>query len=158
MGLINITNTIDGQELDQEMLNSRFAIIVDAINGNLDSDNIADNAIITSKLADNAVTAAKLEEQQAWQAVTYSNSWVDYDATTYYGVQYYKDSLGVVHLRGMTKSGTTTANTTMFTLPAGYRIGRKAIVSTASNNAFARVDINPDGTVVTGSGVSATWV
>lgn len=158
MGLINIPQVTNGDSLTQEFFNSRFALIADTLNGNVDSANLANNAVITSKLANNAVTAVKIETQQAWQAVVYANGWADYDATEWFGGQYYKDSLGIVHLRGLLRTGTVTSGTTMFTLPAGYRPGRKILQPTMSNNNLARIELHTDGTAKTNAGVAAGWV
>lgn len=78
------------------------------------------DSVTTAAIADGAVTAAKIETQQGWQAPTLLNSWVNY-GSTYATAGYMKDSLGFVHLKGAIKSGTTTAGTVIFTLPAGYR-------------------------------------
>ncbi len=53
-----------------------------------------------------------------WIAPSLSNSWVNYGGS-YSTAGYYKDPLGIVHIRGMVKDGT--ADTAVFTLPAGYR-------------------------------------
>lgn len=60
--------------------------------------------------------------QETWIAPTLLNSWVNYGISSVLQVAgYMKDSMGFVHLRGAIKNGTTTAGTTLFTLPAGYR-------------------------------------
>lgn len=110
--------------------------------------------ITTAMIDDNAITAAKIETQEAWQAVTYQNSWVTYDVT-YPPAGYYKDSLGVVHLRGMVKSGTI--NTSIFTLPVGYRPAFRLLFVNISASALGRLDINTSGTVVQVTGTN-TWV
>lgn len=61
MGLINIPPVENGDANDENLYNSRFAPIVDEINGNLDSDNLATNAITTPKITNGAVTNAKLD-------------------------------------------------------------------------------------------------
>lgn len=95
--------------------------------------------------------------QQAWQTPTLQNSWVQYD-TIFGTAQYYKDSTGVVHLRGLLKNGTVTAGTSLFTLPAGYRPVMQMLYEVTSNDARARLDVKTDGTVTTGPGVSNLWV
>lgn len=158
MTLVNITDIQTNDDAIPELWNSRFGAIVNVINGHIDQTNLADSGVTTDKIANAAVTAVKMETQQIWQAVVYSNSWVDFDAATYFGVQYYKDSLGIVHMRGAAKNGTTTAGTTMITLPAGYRPGRALAVVVNSNNTFARIEINPDGTIKTGTGINTASV
>ena len=119
------------------------------------SAKLADTAVTTVKLANNAVTAAKIETQQLWVTPAMQNSWTNYD-TTYNPPGYFKDSLGIVHLRGLIKNGT---NTLIFTLPVGYRPYLRILINTitASNN-FCRLDITPDGQVIAGAGYSNAWM
>lgn len=56
--------------------------------------------------------------QEAWITPTLMNEWVNYDESTYSKCQYYKDSLGIVHLKGMIKGGNAAF---IFSLPSGYR-------------------------------------
>lgn len=156
--LVTIDQVNNDDALTPAFFNSRFGELADAINGNIDTENLVDGAVTAEKLAANAVTSGKIEAQQAWQTPPYSNSWVDYDSTTYYGARYYKDSLGVVHLRGLIKSGTATAGTTMLTFPAGYRPGVQMIFETVSNDARAALTLHTDGTLKTRTGVNNTWV
>jgi len=59
-------------------------------------------------------------EQEAWIAPALQNGWVDQGGgTTPAG--YYKDTLGIVHLRGHIITGTFVDGTLLFTLPVGYR-------------------------------------
>lgn len=98
-------------------------------------------------IADNETTI----QQPAWSNATYQNSWVDFSAS-YHSVGYYKDSHGVVHLRGVAKNGTN--GTAIFTLPSGYRPSKGMIFPAASNSAFGYVDISTGGAVVaTGSNI-----
>lgn len=167
--IITLTLPADGTNADVTDYNGPIQQIVNVLNGGIDSTNLADGAVITtkildgavttSKLAANAVTAAKMETQQTWQTPTYQNSWIDYDAgTTYGGLQYYKDSLGIVHLRGLIKSGTVTAGTAITTLPVGYRPGRQLIFEVTSNDVRGRIDVTPTGIIQTGAGISNLWV
>lgn len=77
----------------------------------------------------------------------YQNSWVSYDSGTYYGAYFMKDAQGFVHLRGLVKSGTL--NTTIFTLPEGFRPAYRHIFPAQCNNQIERVDVEPDGEVKT---------
>ncbi|MCZ8067198.1 MAG: hypothetical protein O9287_14965 [Microcystis sp. LE17-20D] len=93
--------------------------------------------------------------EEAWIVPAFMNSWTNYD-TTYNPAGYFKDSLGIVHLRGLVKNGTN--NTTIFTLPVGYRPSNRELQAVQTNlNTIGRVDILADGqvTVVSGSNV---WV
>lgn len=80
---------------------------------------IADNAVTTAKIGANQVTAAKIEAQQAWQNITPSGAGVTWSTID---TQYYKDSLGLVHMRGRaTASGFPTTSSTILTFPVGFR-------------------------------------
>lgn len=76
---------------------------------------------------------------------SYTNSWVDYNATTHNVAQYFKSLDGFVRIRGVVKSGSM--NQSVFTLPTGYRPSKKMIFSVASNGAFGIVEIGTDGLV-----------
>lgn len=53
-----------------------------------------------------------------WRNPTFQNGWTNYGAG-YANVQYGQDPYGVVHIRGIAKSGTL--GSTIFTLPVGWR-------------------------------------
>jgi hypothetical protein len=92
-------------------------------------------------------------EQEAWQTPTFQNGWVNYD-NVYNSAGYFKDSLGIVHLRGLVRNGTS--NTTIFILPAGYRPSNRELLTVqtyttatgTANNTTGRVDILTDGQVL----------
>ena len=67
-----------------------------------------------------------LSNTYGWTNASMQNSWVVYD-TARYTPGYFKDEHGIVHLRGLIKSGTVGAS--CFTLPAGYRPAHTVIVS-----------------------------
>lgn len=90
----------------------------------------------------------------AWQVPTFQNGWVNYD-TTYNSAGYYKDANNRVYAKGLVKTGT--ANTVIFTFPAGYRPLKRGIFVTVSNNAIARIDVLPNGEVKMESGSNA-WI
>jgi len=103
-----------------------------------------DGSVTTATLADEAVTAAKVKAQQEWQAVEFENNWVNYGGG-FGACAYFKDSLGIVHLRGLAKDGTV--NTVIFTLPAGYRPAEALVFASISNNAVARITVFNNGEV-----------
>jgi len=95
--------------------------------------------------------------EEAWIVPAFMNGWINFN-TTHNPAGYFKDSLGIVHLRGLVKNGTN--NTTIFTLPVGYRPSNRELQAVQTNldtNTIGRVDILADGqvTVVSGSNV---WV
>ncbi|MBE9002401.1 hypothetical protein IQ274_30430 [Nostoc sp. LEGE 12447] len=86
-----------------------------------------------------------ITQQEPWQTPTFQNNWVNYD-NTYNPAGYFKDSLGIVHLRGLVRSGTN--NTTIFTLPVGYRPSNRELQAIQTfNNTIGRLDILTDGQV-----------
>lgn len=86
---------------------------------------------------------------------TLLNSWAVFNVATN-TPGYYKDAHGIVHLRGMVKSGTVGA--AIFTLPVGYRPVKQELFACVSNDLFGRVDVNSSGdvTLMDGSNVFAS--
>ena len=60
MGLITYEQIEDGFSATANLWNSRFSKVYDLVNGNLDSQNLANNAVTEPKIASEAVTAPKL--------------------------------------------------------------------------------------------------
>jgi hypothetical protein len=91
--------------------------------------------------------------QEAWQTPTLLNGWVNY-GSVYAPAGFYKDPLGIVHLRGGVKSGTIGLN--VFTLPVGYRPAFDLVFVTSSNalQGQAVVKANGDIALMIGSSVS----
>lgn len=77
-------------------------------------------------------------------APTLVNSWVNYGGTAA-PAGYWKDAFGVVHLRGCVKDGT--ADTTVFTLPVGYRPAVDHKGATTENNTARALAITASGVV-----------
>ncbi|MFQ4136449.1 hypothetical protein PGN35_009020 [Nodosilinea sp. PGN35] len=89
-------------------------------------------------------------EQESWQTPTLQNGWVRYD-NTFNPPGYFKDSVGIVHLRGLVRSGTIGA--VIFTLPSGYRPQFQELFSASTSpNSYARVDVTAAGAVVATTG------
>ncbi len=79
----------------------------------------------------------------AWTNVTFKDGWSNYGSGFQNG-QYFKDSLGIVHVRGLIRAGTTAYP---FVMPSGYRPTAGQIFPAYGANTFVRVDIHSDGTV-----------
>lgn len=94
--------------------------------------------------------------QAYWQTGTLANGWITYSAA-YNPFGYWKDASGVVHLRGMLKSGTP-GNTAIFTLPAGYRPAYRELFDceTAGNTVDCRLDVLANGQIQIVGG-DTTW-
>ncbi len=101
----------------------------------------------------NAQAAFKLRD---WVAPSLLNGWVNYGGV-YQDAGYYKDPLGMVHLRGLVKDGTATAGTTLFTLPVGFRPLAQTVLITLTNSVLGALNIETDGDVNVGGGTSSAW-
>jgi hypothetical protein len=91
-----------------------------------------------------------------WSTPTLQNSWVNYGGN-YPNLQYTKDSDGVVTIRGLVKSGVTTAGTIIANLPDGYRPPGREQFANASNELFGRVDVTTAGNIVFRVGSNAWY-
>lgn len=95
-------------------------------------------------------------QQQGWQTVTLRNGWQNY-GSIYNQAGFFKDSMGIVHLKGLVKNGTAK---TVFTLPQGFRPTKQEIHAVCaygpSSYVIGRIDILTNGNVdsigVIGSG------
>lgn len=88
-------------------------------------------------------------QQEGWTSVTFLNSWTNYGGS-YAPAGFFKDSTGVVHLRGLVMNGSPAA--CVFNLPAGYRPGYRAIFTTMRYNSTqgeyaGRLDVDVSGCV-----------
>lgn len=95
--------------------------------------------------------------QESIIAPTLQNSWTNYGAA-YQGAGYWKDKCGVVHLCGLIKGGTTTAETVIFTLPVGYRPAVSEKFFAVSMNAICIIDVYGTGNVAIKTGADASWL
>jgi hypothetical protein len=101
------------------------------------------------------VAAANNNDPEQLYAPTLAGAWVNFNAATYKSAGYWRDANGVVHLQGVVKDGTI--DTTIFTLPNGFRPATIVVIATVSNALFGYIQINTDGTVVPKVGNNA-WV
>lgn len=98
---------------------------------------------------------------EAWQSPTLLNGWVNYNTSSFNPAGYFKDSFGVVHLRGLIKDGSVTAGTVLFNLPAGYRPYRREVLPSLSYNSgsstylLTRIDVSTGGDVIFMAGSSS---
>ncbi|MFZ1301178.1 MAG: hypothetical protein WAQ27_01185 [Candidatus Microsaccharimonas sp.] len=95
-----------------------------------------------------------------WTTMTLQSSWVSYDGgTTHELPQYSKTGTeNMVTLKGLIKSGTSTDDTVVATLPVGYRPEGRLMFATTNSGAFTRVDIKANGEItLKGSGIGNTW-
>lgn len=106
------------------------------------------------------ISQAALMAPEAWHEVGttgepgFQNSWTNY-GSGYSTVAFYKDPLGVVRLKGLTKFGSSNL---IFTLPSGYRPSGHSIYPTSSNALFSNVYVNSTGDVRVEPPYSNSWV
>lgn len=118
------------------------------------SANVAFGSARMSLDANGNMFLAGLIDEEDWIAPTLTNSWANF-GSGFQNAGYYKDKQGVVHLRGLVKSGTIPG--VIFNLPVGYRPTAQLIFGTVSNNAIGRVDVTAGGAVTAQVG-SNVWI
>ncbi|MCP3744262.1 hypothetical protein [Paenibacillus sp. A3M_27_13] len=93
------------------------------------------------------------KDNPAWIIPTLVNGWVSVVGGAPYTASYYKDSLGIVHMRGWVTGGVTAQATTIFTLPVGYRPKQRGMFvvydtgGAGTTLKFATISVNLDGRV-----------
>ena len=95
--------------------------------------------------------------QETWVSPTLLNSWVNYgggEATA----QYFKDSNGIVHIKGTVKDGTFVAGTNIFVLPDGYRPLTNHMFAQNNAGVFGATSVASNGAVFVGAAASATYL
>ena len=103
---------------------------------------------IDTQLADKANKA-----QEDWITPTLAAPWVELSTVQKPG--YYKDSIGIVRLKGLVKSGTV--NTTIFWLPVGYIPSKDVYFVIIANDKIGEIVVNTVGAVSFRIGETA-WV
>lgn len=91
----------------------------------------------------------------AWTSCSPQNGWA-YFGSGYAPPAFTKTSDNVIMLKGMVSGGTSTAWTTLCTLPVGYRPTANIIFANTSGGAVGRIDVLPDGEVQFAAG-SNSW-
>lgn len=111
--------------------------------------NLYRSAANTLKTDDTFIAANIIAGDSGWTTPTLAGSWANFGGT-HQTARYRKHPTGVVEIQGCVKSGSGT----IFTLNSGYRPGSILIFACIGDNVEARVDVNPDGTVVLAVGSS----
>lgn len=96
-------------------------------------------------------------DQPAWTAVTFENSFSDYNTASHQPCAYLKDSMGFVHLRGLFKRASAALASNVFTLPSGFRPAKGSNFPAVANGKFARVEVDASGQVRVLSADDASW-
>lgn len=97
---------------------------------------------------------------ETWTTLSLNNSWTAY-GSPYQTPIYRKQVDGVVQLFGLIAPGTTTAGTTVATLPVGYRPASDHIFKTSggASTAFADLYVKSNGTItIQNTGGTITWL
>ena len=98
------------------------------------------------------VVGGAVLEQEPWQVADLQNAWQNYGAG-YNPAGYFRDSLGIVHVRGLVRRGSSPI---ILTLPIGYRPQyRQLFAVETAPNAIGRLDVLPDGVVRMEAGTNA---
>ena len=95
----------------------------------------------------------QISKPNTWYNFTFENSWANY-GSTWQTAQYSIDSNGFVHLRGLIKDGSTSADIT--SLPTGFQPVMDEIFIVRTSAGTSRVDIKTDGDVYANPG-HASW-
>ena len=94
---------------------------------------------------------------EPWSAVTFQNSFSDFNTATFQATAYCIDSLGIVRLRGLAKRASALLNSAVFTLPVGYRPQKNSQFAVIANNKFARIEVTSAGVVQVVAADDASW-
>jgi hypothetical protein len=89
--------------------------------------------------------------QEDWIEPTLLNGWVNLGGD-FATAGYMKDEFGFVHIKGVIKDGTATADIQLFLLPNGYRPSQNLFLPIISNNTIGAVLIGVGGEVLLRSG------
>lgn len=87
-----------------------------------------------------------------WISPTLGNSWVNFGGS-YTTAGYYKDSNGIVRMRGVIKNGTI--STAIFTLPVGYRPTLTHYFISVGGSGLAAVLVDASGVVQVGAYIAS---
>jgi len=85
-----------------------------------------------------------------------SEGWTRYNSE-YNPPEFYMDTCGFVHLRGMIKGGATGSGSVIFTLPAGFRPENRELFCVMSAGSAGRCDVDRAGRVVACQGDPAWY-
>lgn len=101
------------------------------------------------------INARALEEHLRvgpWIDMDLQNGWVNYTVGEA-NAQYRREPFGIVRVRGVVKSGTTTVGTQLAVLKEGYAPPANFHIPIISNNQWAQMKVQSDGQLI----VRANW-
>ena len=88
-----------------------------------------------------------------WITPTLNSGFTNYAVP--YGPVKYRKIGNIVNIQGITNQAS--ANSTVFTLPVGYRPERRIIFSAQNANGLGRLDIEQNGDVIMNAIASSSW-
>jgi hypothetical protein len=94
----------------------------------------------------------------SWTDLTLQSGWQPYTPPggTYTYPRYTKAADGLVSLKGLIKSGTTSGNPPLAQLPVGYRPKERMLFEVAACGGYGRIDIDTTGVLI-GVSVNSCW-
>ena len=97
---------------------------------------------------------------EAWTAPTLANTVSNYGASPSYSqAGYWRDALGIVHLRGFLKMQLGYGNTTLFTLPSKYCPETNIYIPASSSVGANNIIVMTNGTVIANIAVNTNgWI
>jgi hypothetical protein len=118
MGTVSYTPISDGTAAKAADVNTPLAAFATAVNGNLDANNLASNAVTTAKLTDGSVTPAKLQSGtgSTWDPVSFTPAWTNLTVGNGTNVGYWGQIGKQAHIVGTFTLGSTSAVGTAPTL------------------------------------------
>ena len=154
MGLVSIPDVQDGDDVNEELFNSRFGAIVSALNGNIDADNLSNNAVTTPKIAPDAVNGSKISSYWGYhQDGTGTNTEYN-DLTIDYGWGYLSGTGSETELtEAVTFREDFTSAPIVFVTPGNYSTGTPTSVSDL--NGDLRIDWGAYAASITTTGFTA---
>lgn len=109
-----------------------------------------------SAIGINAIKSNHIADVEDWTDLAYTGGFEDYSGL-WDGMQYRKDSQGIVHMRGLIKRTSGTGN--IGVLPAGYRPAEQRIFAVlTSGEVEGRIDIASNGTIIPVSLSNTAWI
>lgn len=104
------------------------------------------------------IIPAAVAPDAAWTPDTFANSWVNYDAATFPAGGFWAAPDGLIHHRGLLKSGTVGPNVGMLTVPTGFRPkqGENLIFTVNGQEAANRTDYSTSNQLTAHNG-TAVW-
>jgi hypothetical protein len=138
--------TLSGTRMDATPAAGKYALNIGTLGGAQFPTNIRGIgcSFVSINNTNKAYLAFTPNTASEWIAPTLQNGWVNFGGGEA-EAGYYKDQLGLVHLRGSIKSGSFPS--TCFNLPSEYRPASNRNFGTVSNAAFGYVSVSFNGNV-----------